>query len=789
MRELPPPMTGLPIEHQGAQLSGFQNYTYGVGNDPYRDPFEDENSFDPLKLFWFVIHYRWLIAAFILAGIVSGVVFTYLQTPMYRASAKLEILTAGARIFQDLEVTTQSSGRRAFETAREKMKSRDLARRVVFALNLTEKYDFLAPTPSFSLSNLVSRIFGKTNDTTIEELDAETREAMAVGIVRRNFSVKIVRNTSILNVVFSHAIPSYSSEVANQIVKSFIDQNVDKKSETSDLARQFIVEQVRETKEKLQASEKALVEYAQQAGITITGDDVSLISQNISDINKALSEAVQTRLAAELYNQQVVDGDAASLPEVFDSLSIQATKEKVAELNATYQEKLGTLKPGFPEMRRLKAQINELRKQMNAEVVSIGKSVKIRYVQAKEKEKSLKLELRKLEKSQTEFQQKNIKYTILKRDVDSSRTQYDSLIGKMNEIGVGAELKSTNASIVDYAIEPGSPYSPRLFRTLIAAIALFCAMAAAFIYLLELMNNTFAVPDQLESELKIPVLGILPFTADNEIAEAFNSPTSPLSEAYRTLRTSVQFTGTDDSAKTIMVTSAEPSEGKTITAFKLAEDFSALGRRVLVIDSDLRKPRMHRMFKTDNGIGLSNLLTNVVRSGDVADLFRKTQNPKITFLSAGTIPPNPSDILMSQKMGLTLHYCAKKYDLVIIDSPPVMGLSDAPIISRQVDATLLVIAAKQSTRKSVKNAIARLRSAGGNIVGCAFTKFAVNKLDYNYSYRYMQYNYYAYGDGDGDGKKKRLENDGGNGKALEDNSANPVGPVVAFFSRFARRFG
>ena len=245
----------------------------------------------------------------------------------------------------------------------------------------------------------------------------------------------------------------------------------------------------------------------------------------------------------------------------------------------------------------------------------------------------------------------------------------------------------------------------------------------------------------MENELNIPILGVLPYTETGELLETFDNPNSALSEAYRTLRTSVQFTGTDTNIRSLMVTSSEPSEGKSTTAFRLAHDFASLGRKVLIIDGDLRKPRMHRLFNTDAGIGLSNLLTNVVRGGDVIKIFRETDNPNITFLSAGTIPPNPSDLLVSQKMGLTIHYCTKKYDLVIIDCPPVMGLSDAPIIARQVDATLIVVSSKQVTRKAAKNALKRLRSVGANVIGCAFTKFKVNQLDYNYAYRYMPVSY------------------------------------------------
>ena len=760
----------------------------GYGADPYRrhfDPYETQDfmdeGFDVLKILFFILQYRWIIAAFAITGIVCGIFFTLLQTPLYRATAKVEVLSAGARVFQDIEVLTETNDVRSYETAREKMLSRDLAKRVVFELNLTEDAKFLAPTPSFSLENVFNRIFGESKKQEITELSAEERELLAIRNVRDNTSVTLVRRSSILQVSFVHPDPIIASKISNQLTKSFIDQGVDRKSETSDLARQFIVEQVQITKERLQSSEKNLLLYAQEAGISTNGDDISLITANITELNKALSEAIQARLVADQYNQQVLSGDSATLPEVFKSDSIQSTKLKIAELSATYQEKLGTLKPGFPEMKRLSAQINELKKQVNVEIGAIAKSAQIKFNQAKENEEAIRQELAELEKEQSEYQEKNIQYTILRREVDSNRKQYESLITKLNEVGVGSKLETSNASIVDAAFPPERPFSPRLLLNLAGALLVFLGLAGAFIYIKELLNNTFTVPDQIENELKVPVLGVIPFIQDVEQ----QPENTQILEAYRTLRTSVQFTGTDTNTKTILVTSSEPSEGKTFTSYKLAEAFAALGRSVLLIDSDLRKPRMHKLLNMDNGIGLSNLLTNVVRGGDVLDIFRPTKVPNLSFLSAGTIPPNPSDLLVSQKMGLTLHYCSKKYDLVIVDAPPVMGLSDAPILSRLVDATVHVVSNNQVTRKSAKNAVMRLRSAGANIVGSVLTKFTVNNLDYNYAYRYMQYNYYTY---EGDERVQQLENHGNSESTATSGSKTQSAATSNFFADLIKRF-
>ncbi|MER9133410.1 polysaccharide biosynthesis tyrosine autokinase [Mesorhizobium sp. M0768] len=750
---------------------GAQNYS------PYGPDYsEQDESFNPLKLLFYAAHYRWLIVTMAAAGLVAGVIVTMMQTPKYQATTQLEVLVPSAKVFQDIEVVSENADVRAFLTAREKLKSRALAQRVVFQLGLSEKPDFLFPTPDFSLSNIFYRAFRISKSPSIQETTPEEREAIAIGRILKDLTVNLVTNTSLLSISFVDQKPKYASDVANQVAQSFIDQRLDQTSETSDLARKFIQEQVLQVKQKLQKSEEELVAYAKDAGITITGGDKSLIGSNIEALNTALAAAIQERLDAGRVVDQIDKGRGSSLGPVLESEGLQKLSDRLADLTSQYQQKLGILKPGFPEMQQLQSQIKELQRLYNDGVLTITDSLRLKYQEAQNKEDDLRAKLAEMEKQQVVFNDKNIKYTILKREVDSDRSQYDSLIAKLNEVGVSSELKTQSAAIVDFAAQPELPYSPRLSINLAIALALFMAMSGTIIYLIELLNNTFTNPEQVEKELGLAMLGILPLVDDRELVASIADQKSGLSEAYRSLRTSLQFSGAEGAPRSLLVTSSEPSEGKSTTSFKLGQDFAALGARVLIVDGDLRKPNLHRLFGLDNTIGLSNLLTNTVRKEDLAGIFRATKYPNVTVLTSGTIPPNPADLLSSPKMALIMTNLGKRFDLVIIDAPPIVGLSDAPILSRLAEGTLMVISTNQVTRKSAKAALKRLRAAGANVVGAAMSKFAVNKFDYNYAYKYMNYQYYNYGT-----STAKIE-----GK-VDDGAGQPAYAKSPAFSRLVRR--
>jgi len=706
---------------------------------------EPEERFDLLKLLLYVVRYRWLIAALAIAGVFVGVTATAVQSRLYRATATLEVFLPSAKVIQDLQIVSQDNDLRAFATAQEKLQSRSIAERVVHALDLSEKPDFLLLPTSFSPIALLRRAFGFPTGRPLETYGQGERIAMAVSKVLANTTVGTVGSTSLLTISYVDPKPLYAQQVANAIAQGYIDQNVDRNSAMSGLARQFVRQQVAQAKAKLQDSERALIQYAKTEGLAMTGESGSLVASNMDAINTALGQAIQERLDEERIVKQVEAGHGDELPGVLSNTTVQDLKEKIAGLEGDYQQNLGQFKPDFPVMRKLQSQISEMKRQLGQLVQSITASFRIKYEQATAREADLRAKLSELQKQQIAFQDKNIQYTILKREVDSNRKQYESLVDKLNELGVGSELKSPDAQIVDRATRPGAPYAPRLSSNLMRALIAALAIAAAAIYFLELLNNSFADPEQIEQDLKLPVLGILPSVEGARIGEELREQKSRLSEAYRSLRTSLQFSGTDGAPRTLLVTSASSAEGKSTTARKLAQDFGALGVSVLIIDADMRRPSLHRMFGADNAIGLSNLLTSTVRRSDRAKLIRTTDLSNVALMTAGTLPPNPADLLMSHKMALILRAFSEKFDMIIIDSPPVVGLSDALILSRLAEGTLMVISAHQVTRKSAKAALKRLRSSGAQVIGAALTKLQVDRFEYKYAYRYLNYDYYTYG--------------------------------------------
>ena len=702
----------------------------------YAEPLDDFRL-DLRKYFWLVFKHRWLILSATAVVLCGGLVFTLLTTPIYRASATIQISRDVDRVVNVEGFQQADAGRDVefYQTQYELLKSRSLADRVVTELNLQDDPAFLkadAPSPWTRLKRLV---FGEP-DTGGVTADVSTRQKAAAARVLDDLSVAPVRSSSIVQLSFDSPDPRVAQKVVNALADSYINVNLERRYASSTYARKFLEERLQQLKLKLEESEKELVAYAEAKGIVTTGDssNQTLAMTNLTNANTELSKATTERLRAELLWKQIASVVGLAVPKILESEAIGKMRAKRVELETEYQDKLSFFKPAFPEMKQLKAQIDEIDRQVSAEVALIKESVKAQYEAALSEEKKLAERVEELKHEVTDFRNRNIQYNILQREVDTNRSLYDGLLQRYKEIGVAGGVGSNNVSIVDAAEVPGAAYTPRLSLNLIMALMLGLMVGGALAFAREHFDDTFKSPEDLEENLGLPLLGIIPLVRNVESPDRFvDDPRSAAAEAYRSLRTAVQFSTSEGAPKTLLVTSSRPGEGKSTTALTLAKNFADLGLRVLLIDGDLRKPSLHQYLAKEHDAGLTNYLAGNVSPPEA---FQGTNIDGLTFMASGPIPPNPAELLAGPKMLSLLTVASQKFDLVVIDGPPVSGLADAPLLSSMAEGTLLVVDVGGTGRGAARAALKRLHFARAQMIGVMANKVDMSGRAYGYGYGY-----------------------------------------------------
>jgi polysaccharide biosynthesis transport protein len=500
---------------------------------------------------------------------------------------------------------------------------------------------------------------------------------------------------------------------------------------------------------ELENSERQLVQYAQQENILNlgsgdtskpAGDANSLQGASLMALNQSLTEAQAKRIAAEqAYRSESRGGVTEDV-----NASTQVLRTQRATLESEYQQKLSQFKPDYPEMLQRRAQIDALDKQIARETSTVrgGRAATLlaQYQAAAAAERELQGRVEGLKRSVLDLRERSIKYNILQRDVDTNRTMYNGLLERYKQIGVAGGVGTNPVAIVDHADTPTVPYKPNVMLNLLIGLGLGLAGGLAAALALEFLNDTIKTPDDVRDKLHLPSLGIIPKKKGAEaFAEELKDQSSPISEAYFSLRTSLQFTTDSGAPKSLLITSTRAAEGKSSTTLALAQNFARLGNSVLLIDGDLRKPAFVTGLDADEG--LSKLLTN---HDPLEKHVLKTQFDNLSLLPCGPLPPNPAELLASPRLKAILADAIGKFDMVIVDGPPVLGLADAPLLAGVCRATLLVVESGRTRTKAALDAIRRLKASGGNLVGAVLTKFRAQSHGYGYGYGYG-YEPYRYG--------------------------------------------
>ena len=716
----------------GGQSRGLQHATSGNIFGAAEASAESTNQITTREALRVLGKWRWLIAAIVAAALIIGIISTMLTSKRYRATAQVELALQEINLGPGKDGTGAESqvmrDPQFMGTQIGLLRSRDLAERVARSLDGASRAKF-APNTSNPVAQIES----------------------ATGAIAGGLRVDVVTGSRLINITFESGAPALAATIANSVADNYIASNLERKYESSAFARKFLEQRLTQTKAALEKSERDLVEYAGREKIVMVGGGAdqgggtsgsgeSLEGSTLTSLNSALATAQAERIAAEQKYRS--EGASAGQSAAITSAAVSSLKGERAKLQVDFQEKLGTFKPDYPEMVALKTRIRELDQQIARAQGEISGSVNNSYAgeyrAALGREQQLRTRVAQLTTGVLDLRNRQIKYNILSREVDTNRSLYDGLLQRFKQVSVAGGVGASQVSIVDRALPPGGPYAPNLRNNLLISLLIGFMIGAGVAFAIEFIDDTIKNPDDVRNRLNLTLLGVVPSVAKGmTMLEALDDPSSAQSEAYLSTRTAIKFTTAGGAPKSLLVTSSQAAEGKSSSCFAIARGFARLGESVLLIDADMRKPSFSVPAGSE-GAGLSSLLAS---TDDLRNHITQTSIPNLFLVPSGPIPPNPVELLGGMRLREVLAEAEGMFDIVIFDSPPVMGLADAPILASVVDASIFVVQAGRIRRPAALRALARLEQAGARVVGGVITKFDLKGASYGYGYGYG----YSYG--------------------------------------------
>jgi succinoglycan biosynthesis transport protein ExoP len=705
---------------------------------PYGASFGDEvepSRFDYLEYLRILYKRKWLVLSIAVAFAVLGAVKTLMEVPVYTSTVRIQV-DYEPRVVERGDVMPAVNSYEFMQTQVQLLEGRTTAERVVSALKLGEDRDFLEPK-GFSLTGMMMGLLGLIPAPSDDERDQAAASRWAVGKVLANRQVVPVMNARLIDVRYTDTEPWRAQRIANAFADAFKALTIDKRFQANASAKVFLEDKIAQLKLRLEKSEKNLVEFAQKEQIVAVdmADKSSIAENSLEKANTELGTLISERTKNEELWRQFDKTDAANLPQVLDNPVISGLRRQKNALELEYQEKLKTFKPNYPAMIQIRSKIDEIDKQIANEITAIRNSLKASYESTKVREEAMRQRVSELKNELLDLQKRSIQYNILKREVDTNRQLYTSLLQRYKEVDVAGGAGIDNVFVVDKAA-PGGASSTSLLNSILKALALGLVLGGVTAYVIERLDDKVHSAEQIEAITGLPVLGIIPKVRNVERDLA--DPRSDLNEAHRSLSTALQFSTENGLPKTLSITSAGPGEGKSLTAISIAKHFATMGRRVLLVDADLRNPSQHIKLGCDNAVGLSNYLTGACSPPEI---MQKTQIPSLAFIASGPLPPNAADLLSGARVVSLLSVGQEVFDFIIVDGPPVMGLADAQLLASASAATLFVIGAGTSRKALIRGAMRRLQLSRALILGAALTRYDTKLPGYGYSHSYS----YSYG--------------------------------------------
>jgi len=773
------------------RLGGYPDASqYGYG---YGYPEGDERAY--LRRMWRAIMKRKLMII-VIAIIVTSVVTVevYRTKSIYQATTTVEIgkdnrtFRSGNLVLQTDEGDDMYYVQTAMKTRIREIQSRPLLEDVVVNLKLDQNPHFLDVTTRKSILESMKTIAGRFTPTepwtpgpvletaigssTGERSREETaRLSPYVDVLSANLSAEPLPDTRMLVISFTHTEPALAAEIVDNIAQAFIHRSFESKTEKYTNASEWLDKQTREMRANVEKAESELADYSSTHNIYSADAKENLAIEKLTKLHGEQTRAQTERMQRQSLYEEVKAGHVDRLPDAFTDPRTAELKKRLGELNVKLSQLELTYGPKHPQVIATKDEIGAIQKQIDESKTSLQERLKADYERSVRDEASLNNALAIAQAEAAQQNHASIQFNILKKNVEIANSLYTEFLQKTNQSKIQEHEQHNNTKMIDPPQVPRAPVAPNRPRTILIGFLVSLLAGVGLVFFLEYLDNTVKTVEDVSRYTQLPALSVIPAiggrkrralkAASNGSGQTqgglslnantvFNSDRllaldsrSSVAEAYRVLRTSVLLSSTEKPPKTILITSGQPGEGKTTTAVNTAISLAQLGSSVLIIDCDLRKPSVHKVLGVDHVVGLSTYLS---RRGKLEDVIQELPVENLSVITAGRIPPNPAEMISSPRMREMLQILGERYDHIVIDSPPLLKVTDPVILSTMVDGVILVVHGGKSTREVVRRTRHELSVAGANIFGVVLNNVNLNDEGYD-SYSYEAYGEYEQGAG------------------------------------------
>lgn len=730
-----------------------------------------------LRDYWYVVRkHKWKIATCFLFAVCSTAILAFSMTPIFTAKATLVIERKSPQVVniqQVLSESVETDEESYYQSQVEIVKSRSVAAEVIKQQGLDTHpvfvgdgaeagwaAKFLADAKTWVTGSLTELLQGQKPKNPLQTqapgllgIDSKLIDAYQGMLI-----VEPVKKSRLAQISFSSPDPALSAAIANAHARAYIQQGQKLRSQANEDARKFLETKLTELRERVEKSEAALNRFRRGKGIISLNEKENIVVERLADLNKRLTDAEAERIGLEAQARLIRNRDYDSLPAVISNPLIQNLKNQLVNLEGQHAHLATQYKSGYPPLANLQAQIGETKHRLRQQIMSVVEGINSAYFAALGKERELRVQMNKQKSEALALKDASVEYAILSREANTNSQLYDSVLERMKEIGVAAEIPASNISILDSAEIPTQPSKPKKRLTLMIGAIMGLMGGLGLALFSEHLDNRLKTPEDVKRSTGLPNLAVVPDflrlprvrrrsrLETDDHSSSFDSKLfmpgqkSPVfsqpmlvTEAYRKLRTSIFLSHPEKPPRTILFSSGSAGEGKTITAVNSAIMFAQMGSPVLLIDADLRRPACHKALKAGNECGLANFLAGQEELGKV---IGPTSVPNLSLLACGTIPPNPTELLGSKKMHEMLGVLKEHFDFIVIDSPPVVPFSDALVLSTIVDGVVFVVSGQESQRHVVKTAISQFEDSHAKILGTVLNRIDIRSAEYGDYYRY-----------------------------------------------------